>query len=152
MATTTAFRDLDFHEIEGMLKGHNYGRLAFTFRDRVDVEPIHYVYEDGWLYCRTSPGAKLTQLSHHPWVAFEIDEVRGLFQWRSVVVKGTVYFVEPEGSSLQEETWQRALAALRRLVPETLAGDDPVPMRTVVFRVHIDEMHGRAAGWPSDGA
>jgi hypothetical protein len=25
-------------------------------------------------------------------------------------------------------------------------------MRTVVFRIHIDEMHGRAANWPSDGA
>ena len=79
MPTTTAVvRDLDFPEIEAMLKSHRYGRLAFSFRDRVDIEPIHYVYEAGWLYGRTSPGTKLTVLAHHPWVAFEIDEVRGL--------------------------------------------------------------------------
>lgn len=149
MNAPPAFRDLEFNEIEAMLKSHHYGRLAFTFRDRVDVEPIHYVYDEGWLFCRTSPGAKLTQLSHHPWVAFEVDEVRGLFEWRSVVVKGTVYFVEPDGSSTQEAAWEQAIAALRQLVPDTLAEGDPTPARTVVFRIHIDEMHGRAAGWPA---
>jgi len=142
------FRDLDFSEIEAMLTSHTYGRLAFTFRDRVDIEPIHYVYGDGWLYCRTSPGTKLTQLTHHPWVAFEIDDVRSLFEWRSVVVKGTVYFVEPDGGTAQDEAWQHAVAELRKLVPEALRENDPTPGRTVVFRVHIDEMHGRAAGWP----
>ena len=140
------FRDLDFVEIEAMLKEHSYGRLAFTFRDRVDIEPIHYVYEDGWLICRTSPGTKLTQLAHHPWVAFEIDEVRALFEWRSVVVKGTVYFAE-QGQT-HDETWRASLEALRRLVPSALTPDDPTPGRNVIFRVHIDEMHGRAAGTP----
>ena len=136
------FRDLDFNEIEAMLKEHSYGRLAFTFRDRVDIEPIHYVYENGWLVCRTAPGTKLTQLSHHPWVAFEIDDVRGTFEWRSVVVKGTVYFADPTGT---DDTWRAAVEVIRRLVPAALTADDPTPSRTVVFRIHIDEMHGRAA-------
>jgi len=141
------FRDLEFNEIDAMLKEHNYGRLAFTFRDRVDIEPIHYVYDNGWLICRTSPGTKLTQLAHHPWVAFEIDDVRGLFEWRSVVVKGTVYF--PEHSPQQDETWRASVEALRRLLPSTLTPDDPTPGRTVIFRIHIDEMHGRAASQPA---
>jgi nitroimidazol reductase NimA-like FMN-containing flavoprotein (pyridoxamine 5'-phosphate oxidase superfamily) len=141
------FRDLDFNEIEAMLKEHFYGRLAFTFRDRVDVEPIHYVYENGWLICRTSPGTKLTQLAHHPWVAFEIDEVRGLFEWRSVVVKGTVYF--PDQSTQHDEAWRASLEALRRVVPGTLTPDDPTPGRNIIFRIHIDEMHGRAAVQPT---
>lgn len=143
--TALVFRDLEFGEIEAMLKEQSYGRLAFSFRDRVDIEPIHYVYEDGWLICRTGPGTKLTLLAHHPWVAFEIDEVRGLFDWRSVVVKGTVYFVERDGSG-QDEAFHTALAAIRRLVPSALMADDPMPGRNVVFRIHIDEMHGRAAG------
>ena len=54
-SSVPVFRDLDFGEIEAMLKDHSYGRLAFSFRDRVDIEPIHYVYENGWLVCRTSP-------------------------------------------------------------------------------------------------
>ena len=149
-ASTPTFRDLDFNEIEGMLRSHTYGRLAFTFRDRVDIEPIHFVYDDGWLFCRTGPGTKLTQLTHHPWVAFEIDEVRDLFVWRSVVVKGTVYFVEPDGTPQTDEAWARSIEALRSLVPDALGGGDPTPGRNIVFRVHIDEMHGRAAQRPPD--
>ena len=73
MPTTTAVvRDLDFSEIEAMLKSHRYGRLAFSFRDRVDIEPIHYVYEAGWLYGRTSPGTKLTVLAQ---LAKKVDEL-----------------------------------------------------------------------------
>lgn len=146
------FRDLDFTEIEAMLKANSYGRLAFTFRERVDIEPIHYVYDSGWLVCRTGPGTKLTQLAHHPWVAFEVDEVHALFHWRSVVVKGTVYFPEPDSSGTNDETWQSSVTALRRLVPTFLTPDDPMPGRNVVFRIHIDEMHGRAAGPREAGA
>ena len=153
MATLApVFRDLDFGEIEAMLKEQTYGRLAFSFRDRVDIEPIHYVYDNGWLVCRTGPGTKLTLLEHHPWVAFEIDDVRGLFEWRSVVVKGTVYFAEPDGSGANDETWRSSLEALRRLVPTALMPDDPTPGRNVIFRIHIDEMHGRAAVRSADPA
>lgn len=145
MTTTATIRDLDFAEIEAMLQSHRYGRLAFTFRDRVDIEPIHYVYEAGWLYGRTSPGTKLTVLAHHPWIAFEIDEVHGLHDWKSVVVKGTVYFAEADGSESDKEAHARTLAVLRRLVPGLLTERDPFPERSVLFRVHIDEMHGRGS-------
>jgi nitroimidazol reductase NimA-like FMN-containing flavoprotein (pyridoxamine 5'-phosphate oxidase superfamily) len=111
----------------------------------VDIEPIHFVFEEGWLYCRTAPGTKITVLSHHPWVAFEIDDVRGPFDWRSVVVKGTVYFVEPDGSPALDEAYEHTLAVIRRLMPLALTDADPAPARTVLFRVHIDELHGRAA-------
>lgn len=145
MTTTATIRDLDFAEIEAMLQSHRYGRLAFTFRDRVDIEPIHYAYEAGWLYGRTSPGTKLTVLAHHPWIAFEIDEVHGLHDWKSVVVKGTVYFVEADGGEVDQEAHARTLAMLRRFMPELLTESDPFPERAVLFRVHIDEMHGRAS-------
>ena len=83
-------------------------------------------------------------------MAFEIDDVRGVFEWQSVVVKGTVYLVE-QGTPASDETWRTSVEALRRLVPSTLMHDDPTPGRNVIFRIHIDEMHGRAAV-PSDGA
>lgn len=140
-----AFRDLDRHEIEQMLASHHVGRLAFTFRDRVDIEPIHYVYDGEWIFGRTSYGTKLVVLAHHPWVAFEIDEVRGPYDWRSVVAKGTVYFVEPDAAGNAAEVYERAVSAIRRVVPTAFTDDDPTPARTVLFRIHIDELQGRAA-------
>src|SRR5687768_400853 len=87
------FRELTQSEIEAMLRRNNVARLAFSSRDRVDIQPINYVYERGWLYGRTSDGNKLATLKHNQWVAFEVDEVEGAFQWRSVVIHGSFWIL-----------------------------------------------------------
>jgi nitroimidazol reductase NimA-like FMN-containing flavoprotein (pyridoxamine 5'-phosphate oxidase superfamily) len=87
----------------------------------------------------------LDTLLHNPWVALEIDEAYGLFDWRSVVVKGTVYVVQQGLSSDVADHYQRAVEAIRTLVPDAFTDDDPVPSRSIVFRLHIHEKHGRAA-------
>jgi nitroimidazol reductase NimA-like FMN-containing flavoprotein (pyridoxamine 5'-phosphate oxidase superfamily) len=134
-------RALSDAEARRFLLAHNVGRLAYAYRDRVDIEPIHYVADGDWLYGRTSLGTKLATLAHHPWCAFEVDDVRGTFDWTSVVVKGAFYLIDPELAS--PEAYQRALALLRDLVPETLTPSDPAPHRTVLFRVHASEITGR---------
>lgn len=128
-----------------LLQRHAVGRMAFSFHDRVDITPIHYVFADGWLFARTSHGAKLTTLRHSPWVAFEVDEVEGIFDWRSVVARGTAYAMRPDAGRVEAARWNRAVAQLRRLIPETATPIDPVPFRSVVFGIHIDSMTGRAS-------
>lgn len=139
------FRELSREEVGAFLTSHLHGRIAYSFHDRVDIEPIHYVYHDGWIYGRTAPGAKLTLLQRSPWVAFEVDEVHGMFDWTSVVAKGTVYFVSEGATGHSEETFALVLARLRTLVPATLTDDDPVPERTVLFRLFVDDVRGREA-------
>ena len=109
---SVVIRDLTTKECEALLREHTHGRLAFSFRDRVDVEPIHFVFDDGWIIGRTGQGTKITVLHHHPWVAFEIDEVQSPFEWRSVVAKGTVYMLDPNGSATDEVARDRAIAAI----------------------------------------
>jgi nitroimidazol reductase NimA-like FMN-containing flavoprotein (pyridoxamine 5'-phosphate oxidase superfamily) len=75
------FHVLDRAECEALLLSQQVGRLAFSFRDRVDIEPIHYVYADGYIYGRTQFGSKVTVLAHHPWIAFEVDDVRALYEY-----------------------------------------------------------------------
>lgn len=138
-------RELEPAEMQAML-GRNYvGRIAYTFKDHVDIEPIHYVYDDGVLYGRTGPGTKLLTLARHPWVAFEIDEVEGPAQWRSIVIHGTFYPIDPGGADVEQRAFERAVEVLRRVVPDLLLEDDPTPERRVLFRVHIDRMRGREA-------
>lgn len=138
-------REMSRQECEAMLRSHDHGRLAFTFHDRVDIEPIHYVYDAGWIVARTGTGTKLTVLAHHPWVAFEVDEIQSLYSWRSVVVKGTVYLAEPSAGA----AWDEGVTAYRRLVPSAFTAQDVVPSRGVLLRLHIDEFHGRACSPPS---
>jgi len=40
---TPTFRELSREECIALLDRHQVGRLAFTQRERLDIEPIHYV-------------------------------------------------------------------------------------------------------------
>ena len=142
---TPRFRDLDPAECTAILARHNVGRLAFSRKDRVDIEPIHYVLDNGWLYGRTQPGTKIEVITRNRWIAFEVDEVDGLFDWRSVVVKGGFYLLRADGGEHEVESYNKGIEILRRLVPETMTPADPLPERAIVFRINIDEMTGREA-------
>jgi nitroimidazol reductase NimA-like FMN-containing flavoprotein (pyridoxamine 5'-phosphate oxidase superfamily) len=135
-------RSLKADEAQALLARNKVGRIAFAFHDRVDIEPIHYVYDAPWIFGRTSAGAKLLTLAHNQWCAFETDEVRGLFDWESVVVKGPF---SPQHSTTASWDYRRALTALRTLFPRTLAADDLTPQRDVVFGVHATEISGRCS-------
>lgn len=128
-----------------LLERNHVGRLAYTFRDRVDIEPISYVYEDAWIYARTSAGVKLTTVLHHPYVAFEVDEVRSRFEWQSVVAHGTIYILDPTQSARDSEVYDAALAILRRADADVLTEADATPHREVLFRIRADDLTGRAA-------
>ena len=138
------FRDLTSDEMRALLARNHIGRIAFSFHDRVDIRPIHYVYDDNWLYGRTSPGDKLVILRHNQWVAFEVDEVRGPFDWESVVAHGSFYHVANQDSP-HRALHAEALARTRTCAPEAFPTNDPVPFRTEVFAIAIDSLSGRGA-------
>jgi len=139
------FREIPREEIEEMLLRNKVGRLAFSFHDRVDVQPIHYVYERGWLYGRTSEGDKISSLTHNQWVAFEIDEVNDVFDWRSVVIHGSFWILHPRGSPRAEELWTKAAELVSRIVPGALTENDPVGFRQTLFRIAVSDVRGREA-------
>ena len=139
------FRDLTRDEIEAMLLRNKVGRLAFSFHDRVDIQPIHYVYERGWLYGRTSEGEKIASLTHNQWVAFEVDEVNDVFDWRSIVIHGSFWILHPRGSPRAEELWAKAAELVNQIVPGSLTEHDPVAFRQTLFRIAISDVRGREA-------
>jgi nitroimidazol reductase NimA-like FMN-containing flavoprotein (pyridoxamine 5'-phosphate oxidase superfamily) len=138
-------RELTPAECEALLRRHAVGRLAATHKDRIELVPIHYVYEDGWVYGRTAVGTKIEMVSHNRWVAFEVDAVRGTFDWESVVVKGGLYLLRKEGSAQEQAVYEKGVALVRQIVPEALTPDDPLPERALLFRIHVDELSGRSA-------
>ena len=141
--TPVTFRELTRAECDELLARNHVGRIAFSYHDHVDIEPIHFVYNDGWVYGRTGDGTKLKTLAHNRWLAFETDEISALFDWKSVVIKGSLFLLESTGKGA--ETYEQAVALLRVLNPDVLTENDPAPQRTVVFRIHADQVTGRAA-------
>ena len=144
-APDPTFRDLDASEANELLARNHVGRIAYSFHDRVDIEPLSYVFADGAIYLRTAPGSKLATLAHAPWVAFEVDEVSGPFDWRSVVAHGTIYEMTETGNESAREAYRVAVAHIRTLTPNALADDDPAPARRVVLKLHLDTVTGREA-------
>jgi len=147
---TPTFFTMDEPDCHALLARNRVGRLAFSFRDRVDIQPIHYVYEGDWIVGRTSIGSKLASLAHQPWCAFEVDEVHGVFHWASVVVKGSFRMLDPETG--MSDLYNRALKKLEQLVPGTFTEEDPTPHRAILFAIHIDEITGRSARYPDHAA
>ena len=145
--STPTIRALTPDECDALLARGRVGRLAYARDGRVDIEPLHYVYADGWIYGRTSPhGAKMEALGREWWpVAFEVDEVDDVFHWRSVVVHGGFYPLHEGGPAWEQARWRAGVELLRGVIPQTLRDDDPVPGRTLVFRIAAQEVSGRGA-------
>lgn len=139
---------LSVAQSEEILARNRVGRLAFNFQGRVNVVPVHFVYEKGWIYGRTAPGGKLLQILRNRRVAFEADEHAALFDWRSVVVHGSFYIIEHNEENAA--VFDHAVELLRELLPSTLTDSDPVPFRSHLFRINAAEITGRAAS-PSGG-
>jgi nitroimidazol reductase NimA-like FMN-containing flavoprotein (pyridoxamine 5'-phosphate oxidase superfamily) len=138
------FRNLTKKECTALLARNHVGRIAFSLRDSVDMRPLHYVADSGWLFGRTSEGDKLIKLRHNRWVAFEVDEIEGPLDWKSVVVHGTFYELRQEGSVHDQKLYERGLKAVRTMSRSAFAADDPLAFRTVIFGVTIDSMSGRS--------
>jgi nitroimidazol reductase NimA-like FMN-containing flavoprotein (pyridoxamine 5'-phosphate oxidase superfamily) len=144
-STGAEFSDLTIEECEELLARTHVGRIAYVLESGADIEPIGYVFDRTWLFGRTSPGTKLTALGHRPWVAFEVDEVEGRFDWQSVVVHGSFRVLASEGSEHDVRLYERAEQLVRSVDPLMGTRDDPASFRTVLFGIHIDDMVGRRA-------
>jgi uncharacterized protein len=92
-------------QIQDVLRTATIGRIGCRDGDSVYVVPISFVYEDGCAYGHSAEGRKLTLMRAAPDVCFEVEDVRGLSDWRSVVARGR--FEELHGAD--------ARAALDRL-------------------------------------
>ena len=144
-APRPTFRVMSERESRALLKRNHVGRLCFLNEGQPDVEPVHYVTGDGWIFVRSAPGTKMEAVAHHPYVAFEVDEFDDTFDWRSVVARGTIYLLPREGTPIERKELDRAIRALRAFLPATLTEDDPTPARDIVYGIHVDVLTGRMA-------
>ena len=146
-------RELDQAEIAAVLRRNHVGRIGYTRGGKVDIQPVHYVYEEGWIYGRTSYGSKyenIAKTAYQWWpVVFQVDEVEDLYRWRSVLVHGGFYILSRDPSREERESWAHALEQVRKLDPAALGASDAVPFRTVLFRIAVQEATGRESTRPA---
>jgi nitroimidazol reductase NimA-like FMN-containing flavoprotein (pyridoxamine 5'-phosphate oxidase superfamily) len=145
MRSRPKFTKLTIAQCRELLAANHVGRLAFLRERHVDIEPLGYVSRGSWLFLRSAFGTKFVAFAHSPYVAFEVDEVRGPLDWRSVVVHGTIHILDSEGAPIERKARAKALRAIRTVAPEAMGPMDPTPERQIIYGLHIISMQGRMA-------
>jgi uncharacterized protein len=142
---TPRIRTLSALQSSFVLTRNRVGRLAFIHAGRIELLPVHYVYADGRIVGRTSFSASSRAGDGASEVVFEVDEPEALFEWRSVIVRGTMQLVSPPALGEDRHTYWSAVAAFRALVPDAFTERDPTPSRRVIFTIDPTEITGREA-------
>jgi nitroimidazol reductase NimA-like FMN-containing flavoprotein (pyridoxamine 5'-phosphate oxidase superfamily) len=138
-------RELSHDESLAIIAKHHVGRVGLSFHDHLRVKICNYLYSENWIYARAELGDDLVMAEHHPWAAFEVDEIDGILEWRSVEVRGAIEFLSSDMHSHDWFEFENAVRLLRNAVPEVLQAEDPMPNRNHLVRIHIDNVIGRAS-------
>ena len=86
---------LDDTQVEEVLRACSIGRIGCRDGEEVYIVPISYAYAEGAVYGHSAEGRKLTVMRRAPEVCFEVEDVHGLDDWRSVIARG--WFEELHG-------------------------------------------------------
>ena len=136
-------RQLSRAEIEEILKRNCWGVLAMVADDTPYSVPIIYGYNGEDFVFANGPGRKADVLAQNPRVNLVVTEVEEHGKrWRSVVVKGTIEWIDDLGGKLS------AFNTLRKQIPFSAerVRDAAKLAGAKVARIVPSEITGRSAG------
>jgi len=83
-------------EIENLLHQQFIGHLGCQDKDTVYVVPISYAYDEGNIYCHSFEGQKVAMMRNNPKVCFQVDEMKDMGNWKSVITWGNFEEIDDE--------------------------------------------------------
>jgi len=92
-------------EIENVLFDQVVGRIACHYKDEIYIVPISYAYDGKCIYCHAYEGKKMEIMRQNSRVCFQVDEMKDMSNWKSVIAWG-------EFEELKEEEKTKALSIL----------------------------------------
>lgn len=85
---------LDNDQIEGLLYSQNVGRIGCHANDITYVVPVNYAYDGVSIYSHSGAGMKINMLRRNPNVCFQVDVIKDIQDWQSVIVWGRYVEIE----------------------------------------------------------
>jgi nitroimidazol reductase NimA-like FMN-containing flavoprotein (pyridoxamine 5'-phosphate oxidase superfamily) len=128
-----------------LLSSARIGRLGCVDNGEPYVVPINYLFEDDSVYSHSLPGRKIEILRAHPRACLQVDEIEDDFHWRSAISYGN--FEEIHLPAERSAILRKLLLRFPLLTPvESVMAQDASAPDSVVFRLRIDRITGRAEG------
>ena len=143
------FGILDNSKIEKVLKENVIGRLG-CYGGKMYILPISYAYDGEHLYAHSLEGLKISIMRKNPTVCFQVDTMKDMADWESVLLWGTF-----EELTKEEDKKAAVQSLMNRKLPlvssETVKLSPEWPFHTgdfstisgIIFRINIAEKTGR---------
>ncbi|WP_196777401.1 pyridoxamine 5'-phosphate oxidase family protein [Candidatus Nitrosocosmicus hydrocola] len=114
---------MDKGQIDDLLKSELIGRIGCFDGNKVYVVPVTYAYDNGYIYGHTKDGLKIRIMRKNPNVCFEVDWMKDMSNWKSVIVYGT--FEELKGDDANNGLDILMKSIMSNLDREPLSTKDP---------------------------
>jgi nitroimidazol reductase NimA-like FMN-containing flavoprotein (pyridoxamine 5'-phosphate oxidase superfamily) len=128
--------DLDKSQIEELLKSELIGRLGCFDGNKVYVVPITYAYDNGYIYGHTKDGLKIHMMRNNPNVCFEIDWMKDMSNWKSVIVYGNFEELKGDEANNGLEILMKSIMSNldRKSSPTETSGHDNLGIENFAFQ------------------
>ena len=141
--------EIAIDECKVVLERASLGRLGCSYNDHPYVVPIHFAYEDTYLYAFSTLGQKVKWMRANPQVCVQADELHDQAEWTSVIVYGEYEELpEPQYAAERKHAssllakhyhwWLNALGERQMRVGEN-------SIEPLFFRVRVQSMSGLRA-------
>jgi nitroimidazol reductase NimA-like FMN-containing flavoprotein (pyridoxamine 5'-phosphate oxidase superfamily) len=80
--------ELNEKQIEDLLTQQVTGRLGCNADGVTYVVPLNYNYNNSIIYAHAALGKKIEMMRKNPDVCFQVDSIRSVFEWESVIAWG----------------------------------------------------------------
>jgi nitroimidazol reductase NimA-like FMN-containing flavoprotein (pyridoxamine 5'-phosphate oxidase superfamily) len=144
------FGKLNPEEIEKLIHNQFVGRLGIHAHDVTYVVPVSYAYDGTYIYGRTFEGMKISMMRENPKVCFEVDDMKNLANWQSVITWGN--FEELTGNMERaiglHKLFDRVLPVISsdtmHITPQwPFPADNMNDIEGIVYRIKLGEKSGR---------
>ncbi|MFL5808013.1 MAG: pyridoxamine 5'-phosphate oxidase family protein [Flavisolibacter sp.] len=137
-------------EIDHLLLKQVVGRIGCFANNKVYVVPVSYAYDGSNIYVHSYEGLKIEAMRRDPDVCFEVDDLRDMSNWQSVIAWGRFEEITDE-----YERKQAVRVLMRRKLPiassiTTHLGENwpfyseaSEAIDGIVFRIVLTERTGR---------
>jgi nitroimidazol reductase NimA-like FMN-containing flavoprotein (pyridoxamine 5'-phosphate oxidase superfamily) len=142
---------LNESQVENLLKEQVVGRIACQSKGDIYIVPVNYVYRDGYIYGHSAEGKKIRMMRENPEICFEVDDIQSVFNWKSVVARGTYEEI------IDADEKQQAMQGIIHRIMPLVTNPDGHPshaitesesdigstVELIVYRIKLRESSGR---------
>jgi hypothetical protein len=143
--------ELTEQEVEDILKANVIGRIGCCSQQKMYVVPVTYYYDGDFVYGHTVEGMKTKILRNNPECCFEVDVMKDMTNWKSVIAWGTYEELKNEEAANVMEKLINKLAPLMpsetshppRMGPAPTVRTSTFAKDPIIYRIKLKEKTGR---------